>query len=217
MVYVIGDGSGYVKIGVAQDVDKRMFDLQTGNPRELQVLFAFSTSGTREISDLDLEHLLHKYYDKMRVVNNTKVTEWFDDECCKTIEETVKHILGSDKAGSFINGYSIYDCSSFKTNKETIGKLKGELSAKEKYIHRLRAEVLNKRRQEKELSKTINDLKQRIDELEIKIYKSKRYAPISTKDLIDYLEVDKKFRSVEIRDYLDELINVIKKSVEMAS
>lgn len=160
MVYVISDGSGYVKIGVAENVNDRLLQLQTGNPRELKVLYSFSTRGARKrIDDWDLEHLLHKYYDSMRVITSKKITEWFDEKCCETIEGTVKHFLKSGKNTILENGQTITEYQPVRQNEETIGKLKGEIKQKNKYIQRLRSECENKRKREKELLETIEALK----------------------------------------------------------
>ena len=84
-VYFISDGD-FVKIGIAENVDKRMIELQTGNARELKCLFAIPVHVTRgyvehysvcrSIPDhnaIDLETFLHKGFGASHVNG-----EWFD-------------------------------------------------------------------------------------------------------------------------------------------
>ncbi|MFD3937832.1 GIY-YIG nuclease family protein [Streptomyces sp. NPDC058611] len=66
-VYVIGSsGSTHVKIGTSVSPEKRLKELQTGNPGRLEVLWC--TPGGR-----DLESALHKVFDEYRMEG-----EWFD-------------------------------------------------------------------------------------------------------------------------------------------
>ncbi|MET8746160.1 GIY-YIG nuclease family protein [Streptomyces sp. NPDC004728] len=66
-VYVIGSaGSARVKIGTSFSPEKRLQELQTGNPGRLEVLWY--TAGGRE-----LEALLHRAFADHRVEG-----EWFD-------------------------------------------------------------------------------------------------------------------------------------------
>ncbi|MFF9594058.1 GIY-YIG nuclease family protein [Streptomyces sp. NPDC014646] len=66
-VYVIGPpGSNRVKIGTSNNPEKRLKELQTGNPDRLEVLW--STPGGRE-----LESMLHRAFAAYRVEG-----EWFD-------------------------------------------------------------------------------------------------------------------------------------------
>ncbi|MFB7467285.1 GIY-YIG nuclease family protein [Streptomyces sp. NPDC056224] len=66
-VYVIGSsGSAHVKIGTSISPEKRLKELQTGNPGRLELLWC--TPGGR-----DLESALHKVFDEYRTEG-----EWFD-------------------------------------------------------------------------------------------------------------------------------------------
>ena len=75
-VYAIGDGHGYVKIGTADDVRKRMRQLQTGNPNRLY-LIAFLRLKTRHDADR-VEREAHSSNERDRTCG-----EWFSmsDAC----------------------------------------------------------------------------------------------------------------------------------------
>lgn len=66
-IYFITDGV-YVKIGVATNLDKRLKGLQTGNPRELKILYSFFTEWPYVV-----EAKLHKKYKHKHIR-----CEWFD-------------------------------------------------------------------------------------------------------------------------------------------
>ena len=67
MVYIITDGE-YHKIGMTiGDARKRLKEIQTMNPRKLEVLYQQHTSWA-----WDYEHLLHELFEKKRVRG-----EWF--------------------------------------------------------------------------------------------------------------------------------------------
>lgn len=105
-VYVISDGAGHIKIGVAKDVKSRIKTLQCGNPNNLTIEFLFYTEGAK-YSDYDLEHALHKHFKQYRMRNNNnEASEWFYDDCLtdlnafsqSTIWEIMnKHFLGKRK------------------------------------------------------------------------------------------------------------------------
>lgn len=75
-VYAVGDGHGNVKIGVAEDVQKRIRQLQTGNPNRLY-LVAFLRLSSRYDADR-VEKEAHSSYSQDRVSG-----EWFalSDSC----------------------------------------------------------------------------------------------------------------------------------------
>ena len=76
--YIISDGDGSVKIGVAVDIKKRLRNLQSANPKKLTVLFWEP--------DDDIEFELHTKFDKLCIRG-----EWF------------KHTNDTD---NFIYGYT---------------------------------------------------------------------------------------------------------------
>lgn len=81
MIYIISDGSLFVKIGKADDVDKRIKTLQCGNPNQLLCLMQIKVYDTKKIVDPDihLEQSLHRFYANHRVyLNDGTPTEWFD-------------------------------------------------------------------------------------------------------------------------------------------
>lgn len=68
-VYFITDGE-FIKIGIASDLDRRLSQLQTGNPRELRVLYIIECHDMSEARSL--ETYLHQRLRDCCVLN-----EWF--------------------------------------------------------------------------------------------------------------------------------------------
>ena len=64
-IYFVSDGK-YVKIGVTNNVEKRLQSLQSGNPKKLNLLFVIK-------GNKDLESYLHSKFKKYK-----KLNEWFD-------------------------------------------------------------------------------------------------------------------------------------------
>lgn len=99
MVYVVTDGSGCVKIGVASQLKDRLCALQTGNPRLITVLFTFETSSIKE--DRKLEKALHNEFVQYRLsFDNGFISEWFDGQVLNRLsanDDFVKYIC--DKYG----------------------------------------------------------------------------------------------------------------------
>ena len=80
-VYLVSDGE-YTKIGVTEDITKRLHNLQTGNARSLKVLHTEPFVGT---SAYKVEAALHSVYRDFNVLN-----EWFDltdEQCLKIIND----------------------------------------------------------------------------------------------------------------------------------
>lgn len=69
-VYFISDGQ-FVKIGISNDVMKRLGDLQVGNPKPLTVLFSVPVRNKKDA--LELEYRLHNVYREF-----ARCGEWFD-------------------------------------------------------------------------------------------------------------------------------------------
>ena len=65
MIYFIAQGDKYVKIGVAQNPEQRLVELQTGNPYKLRLMVAFP-GGKEE------EAWIHKQFECGRLRG-----EWF--------------------------------------------------------------------------------------------------------------------------------------------
>ena len=76
MVYVISDGSGFVKIGYTEgSLELRLKTLQCGNPRSLKLIYTIPGS-------VELEHGLHCRYRQYRIKTDILDTcEWFDEKC----------------------------------------------------------------------------------------------------------------------------------------
>lgn len=72
-VYFITDDHGHVKIGKANDVAVRMFELQTGNPYKLRILLSIPLPSEKEA--FRLEQLLHQKFARERMEG-----EWFNAE-----------------------------------------------------------------------------------------------------------------------------------------
>ena len=82
MVYVISDGSKYVKIGVSNNVPRRLNGLQVGNPHQLKTLLIIDCE-----CDYDLESALHKHFKKHRVkFGNRFKSEWFEESVLQDIQ-----------------------------------------------------------------------------------------------------------------------------------
>lgn len=82
-VYFISDGQ-FVKIGISNDVDKRLGDLQVGNPKPLTVLFSVPVRNKKDA--LELEYRLHNVYHQF-----ARCGEWFDILNYINVEEFQKY------------------------------------------------------------------------------------------------------------------------------
>lgn len=69
-VYFISDGE-FVKIGKAKDVNRRVRELQTANPRKLTILKVIECKD--EKTAFDLEHFFHQQFKLFKCKG-----EWFD-------------------------------------------------------------------------------------------------------------------------------------------
>ncbi len=81
-VYIIQSGSeGPYKIGAAINVDKRISDLQVGNPEELTLIAKFDFKDTAKA--YHAEYSLHRLYRKSRIrgewFNNNIKLKWADE------------------------------------------------------------------------------------------------------------------------------------------
>lgn len=83
-LYIISEGgSGHVKIGSANNVDKRLNELQTGNSRNLHVLAKFPDLGHKE-------RFSHEY-----LKSNRYHHEWF--KFGRPVINLIKLLLGKSK------------------------------------------------------------------------------------------------------------------------
>ena len=72
-VYLVKSGNDVrapIKIGVAKDVDQRIYDMQTGNPSELFLIAKMPFNSPRLA--YHIENMLHKKFRKKRIRG-----EWF--------------------------------------------------------------------------------------------------------------------------------------------
>ncbi len=68
-LYLIRDEfTGYIKIGISLNPNKRIKQLQTGNSHELNLIYNIQTEYY-----IKLELILHRYYKHLNIYN-----EWFD-------------------------------------------------------------------------------------------------------------------------------------------
>ena len=82
MIYFISDGHNHVKIGVAEEPQKRIKELQIGNPYKLEIKVTWEIR--RQIckcGDYGVERFLHKILDDFRLEG-----EWF-------VEENAKYLM----------------------------------------------------------------------------------------------------------------------------
>lgn len=75
--FIQEEGGDAIKVGFANDVDERLKQLQTGNPRRLILLVAMP-------GDSAMEAVLHRCWERYRIRG-----EWFVD--CKEIREAIQH------------------------------------------------------------------------------------------------------------------------------
>lgn len=66
-IYLISDGQGHFKIGIADDPQQRRIELQSGNPHPLEIIYSHFCNNTSVI-----ERQLHEQYKTKRMTG-----EWF--------------------------------------------------------------------------------------------------------------------------------------------
>lgn len=99
-LYVIGDGSGVVKVGRARDVGRRLREIQTSYPRDLLVLHVYYGAGR-------LESHVHRLLQSSNCRG-----EWFDfgdRDAVAEVDKAVERAYESEgphayKLGLFLNG-----------------------------------------------------------------------------------------------------------------
>ena len=86
-LYIIqSDFTGMIKIGRSKDPQRRLKQLQTGNPNKLKLIASFKGQGWKE-------KILHENLEKFR-----KEGEWFDYNCVGSIPDDLYEKI---KWGSF--------------------------------------------------------------------------------------------------------------------
>lgn len=92
-VYLISDTEDY-KVGVSNNVEKRIKTLQTGNKKRLDVIVKFETN-----TPYKLEHWLHRTYQPYK---NNRLGEWFSlpdeiandfNNTCIKIQNNINYLL----------------------------------------------------------------------------------------------------------------------------
>ena len=86
-IYIISNDLGYIKVGVSNNPERRVKQLQTGNEHKLTLLFTEEFDCTRHHL-LHIEKELHK---QLRQMTTKTIGEWFfiDDKSIDTIKNTV--------------------------------------------------------------------------------------------------------------------------------
>lgn len=148
MVYVISDGSGFVKIGSTSDLNTRLKQLQCGNPRDLKVLYTIPDG------HVDLEHALHMRYAEYRISTlQIETCEWFDEKCLEDFKSlTREDLMELEKAQT--GRYPNYLFKIPFGTKCTCTELK---RVTENY-QKLQSEITNKRQKFKSLNERIKKL-----------------------------------------------------------
>lgn len=148
MVYVISDGSGFVKIGNTSNLNARLKQLQCGNPRDLKVLYTIPDGG------IDLERALHMRYEKYRISTiQIETCEWFDEKCLEDLKNLTREDcleLEKNRTGK----YSHYLLENPISKKCTCAELE---KATDNY-QKLQSEVTNKRQKIKALNAKVKEL-----------------------------------------------------------
>ena len=72
-VYFIRDGLGHIKIGITDDVVRRLNQLQTSNPVKLELYAGFGVKS--QFDAREIERHLHEKFSGRRLHG-----EWFDEE-----------------------------------------------------------------------------------------------------------------------------------------
>lgn len=71
-IYFIRDGLAHIKIGITNNVKKRLDALQTANPMKLEYFFGMHVKTQRDA--LDIESELHEKFKDYRLMG-----EWFEE------------------------------------------------------------------------------------------------------------------------------------------
>ena len=154
MVYVISDGSEYVKIGMAKDLLKRLQQLQTANPRELQVLKTITV-----LDDCKVEAALHAHFKEFRVHTKWKYqTEWF---LKSAVEEFIN--MNEEETEVFINQICgnpfLLDRCRSDWNVDCIKPILTDNARLQKENQKLKSQIENLKKGNKELKTEIEFLR----------------------------------------------------------
>lgn len=91
-VYFIQQGHGAIKIGMSDEPESRLAELQTGAPRKLRILLKIPFSSRREA--FEFERTMHELFSEFRLSG-----EWFDRRLLRHAKYKGKRIFG----GSYNN------------------------------------------------------------------------------------------------------------------
>ena len=91
MLYVLSDGSGFVKIGITNDIEKRIKARQVGNPRPISIIKIYEYDhklfkGFKKNHEQYIENALHEYFSEYRV-KVSSASEWFSEEAVKKLTD----------------------------------------------------------------------------------------------------------------------------------
>lgn len=144
MVYFITDNTGYTKIGSTNDLDKRIVQLQTGNPRQLFV--SRIITHIKGVDDVTVEHSLHNHFAEYRAAGEWFLTSCLDDLFKMDVLETnhfLRDLIRGFESGD-LEDYSVMTIADYKIQtaqqEKTINKQKQTIEQKNKELKRVREE-----------------------------------------------------------------------------
>jgi predicted GIY-YIG superfamily endonuclease len=109
-VYVIGPGDGPLKIGLARDLQRRLYTLQTGNQQELHIFWSYKL--LRKAEARAIERAAHQSLKDKRIRG-----EWFDCSIDEAIDAIWQHI----------------DCQTYVARHMAVKDLRGFVSLEDCY------------------------------------------------------------------------------------
>lgn len=165
MVYFISDNHGHIKIGVTQNVDSRIKQMQTGNPYELICLKCLNTRwyrvfGHSKVDDYDLEKMFHYYFrdDVCKTSNST--SEWFYESNILPIIQLSDEDFIQWAKDNLTLKYDAFEIDKLSA-KESKGYWESEAKRLNQYNKRLKSQIDNQK-------KIITELKTKLKQEENK-------------------------------------------------
>lgn len=155
MIYFITDGTGYTKIGSTSDLDKRLTQLQTGNPKQLFV--SRIITHIKGIDDATVEHALHKHFSEYRAVGEWFLTSCLEDFYKMDVLET-NHFLRK-----LVRKFESCEVEEYPTM--TIGDYKIKITQQEKTIAKQEEKLKKQNIEMRRLREERNELENSIRKL----------------------------------------------------
>jgi predicted GIY-YIG superfamily endonuclease len=146
MIYFITDNNGFIKIGVTDDLEARLKQLQTGNPHRLSVIRTISTRQIRKYTDYEVENALHFHFRKYNADKENNNSEWFESV---PVLKLLK--LNDEELNQWLNSELKYHGNEYQTVRKAIyakthsqsneDRLKNLLKKKNNEIRSLKAKI----------------------------------------------------------------------------